>query len=81
MTTILDCNPCIKMWTNLANNQLFSHQLFEWLKFIELSMAMIMDIVEAKRCLFNMGFIKNTLRNRLTTHLDLVVKMFISFLH
>jgi hypothetical protein len=69
------------MWTNLANNQLFSHQLFEWLKFIELSMAMIMGVVEDERCLSNMGFMKSKLRNRLTSHLDLVVKMFISYLH
>jgi hypothetical protein len=81
MTIILDCNPCIQMWTNLANNELFSHWLFEWLKFIKLSMAMIMGVVEAEKYLLNMGFIKSMLRNRLTTHLDLVVKMFISFLH
>ncbi len=69
------------MWTNLANNQLFFHQLFEWLTFIELSMAMIIGVVEDERYSSNMGFMKSKLRNRLTTHLDLVVKMFISSLH
>jgi hypothetical protein len=44
-------------------------------------MAMIMGVVEDERCLFNMGFIKSKLRNRLITHLDLVVKMFISSLY
>jgi hypothetical protein len=38
-------------------------------------MFMIVGNVEDKRCLFNMGFMKRKLRNRLTTHLDMVVKM------
>jgi hypothetical protein len=39
-------------------------------------MVMIMGIVENEKCLSNMGFMKNKLRNRLTTHLDLTVRMF-----
>jgi hypothetical protein len=39
-------------------------------------MAMIMGSVENDKCLSNMGFMKNKLRNRLTTHLDIIVRMF-----
>jgi hypothetical protein len=77
MSPPLDCNPCTKNWTNLASNQLFSHWLLEWLKPIKLSMAMIMGNVEDERCLSNLGFMKNKLRNKLTTHFDLVVRMFV----
>jgi hypothetical protein len=40
-------------------------------------MAMIMGNVEDERCFFNLGFMKNKLRNGLATHLDLVVKMLV----
>ncbi len=76
MNPPLDYDPCTKIWTNLANNQLFFHWLLEWLKLIKLSTAMIMGNVEDERCLSNMGFMKNKLRNKLATHLDLVVRMF-----
>jgi hypothetical protein len=75
--SLLCYNPCTKIWANLVNNQLLFHQLFEWLKPIELSMAMIMGSVEDERCFSNLGFMKCELRNKLTTHLDLVVKMFV----
>jgi hypothetical protein len=39
-------------------------------------MAMIMGCVEDERCFANLGFMKSKLRDRMTTHLDLVVKMF-----
>ncbi len=74
---VLLYNPCTKIWTKLATNQLLFHRLSKWLKFIELSMAIIMGSVEDERCFSNQGFMKSKLRNRLTTHLDLVVKMFV----
>jgi len=40
-------------------------------------MAIYMGSVEDERCFSNQGFMKSKLRNRLTTHLDLVVKMFV----
>jgi hypothetical protein len=39
-------------------------------------MAMVMGNVEDERCISNMEFMKNKLKNRLTTHLNLVVRMF-----
>jgi hypothetical protein len=54
----------------------------KWLKFIELSMAMIMGNIEDERCLINLGFMKNKLRNKLTSHLVTLSKcLFKSSLH
>jgi hypothetical protein len=46
------------MWTLFVNNQIISHKVFEWLKFIELSMAMVLRSVEDERCFFTFSFIK-----------------------
>jgi hypothetical protein len=56
--------------------QLTSFPPIEWLKLIELSMAMVLGSVKDERCFSNLRFMKSKLKNRLTTHLDLVVKMF-----
>jgi len=69
-------NPCIEIWCNLANNQLLSHKLYEWLKLIELATTIVMGSVEDIRCLSNIGFMKNNFMNMLTTHSDLAFKMF-----
>jgi len=39
-------------------------------------MAMVMGSVEDEICFSNLRFTKSKLKNRLTTHLDLVVMMF-----
>jgi len=39
-------------------------------------MAIIMGSVENDKCLSNMGFMKSKLRNKLTTHLDIILRMF-----
>jgi hypothetical protein len=39
-------------------------------------MAMNMGIIEDEKCFSDLGFMKNKVRNKLTTHLDMVVKMF-----
>jgi len=71
----LDSNPYTKIVPTWLTVNFFVHWLFEWLKFIELSMAMIMGNIENEKCYFNLGFMINKLKNRLRTHLNLVVKM------
>jgi hypothetical protein len=39
-------------------------------------MVMIVGNVEDEGCLLNTGFMKRKLRNKLTTHWDMIVKMF-----
>ncbi len=42
----MDYNPFMKIRATFSNNQLLSHRQFEWLKLIELSMAMVLGNVE-----------------------------------
>ncbi len=77
MKPLMDYNPCTKISTTLSNNQLLSHGLFGWLKLIKLFVVMVMGNVEEDKCFSNLGLMKNNLKNILTTHLDLVSKMFV----
>jgi hypothetical protein len=72
----LDCNPCFRMWALLITNQTICSKLLEWLKLVELSMVMVLSNMEDERCFSNLSFMKSKLRSQLTTHLDLVVKMY-----
>jgi len=55
----------------LASKYFLTHRLYEWLKLIELTMAMVLDSLEDQRWFSTLNQTK--LRNRLTTHLDFVV--------
>jgi hypothetical protein len=59
----LDCNPCFRMWALLSANQIICSKLSEWLKLVELSMAMVLGSVEDDRCFSNLSFTKSKLRN------------------
>ncbi len=48
----------------------------EYVKLDELVMVRIVDSVEEEKCFSTLAFMKSKLRNRLTTHLPLVVSMF-----
>jgi hypothetical protein len=52
MKTLLDYNMCIEILTNFTSKQLSLPfpQLSKWLKFIELSMAMIVGNSKDERC-------------------------------
>jgi len=76
MKSPINCNPFSKMSTLLVNNQITFHKLSKWLKLIKLFMVMILGSVEDERCFFIIFFIKNKLRNRIATHLYLVLCMY-----
>jgi hypothetical protein len=42
-------------------------------------MAMVLGSVEDERCFSTLSFVKSKLKNKLTTHLDLVVWMYVEF--
>ncbi len=69
-------NPCSKMRALLATNWIISRKLSEWLKFIELSMAMVLGSVKDERWFSIMSFTKSKLRNQLITHLVLIMYMY-----
>jgi len=76
MKPSLNCNPCFRMWALLTINQIICSKLLEWLNLVELSMVMVLINMEDERCFSNLSFMKSKLRSRLTTHLDIVVKMY-----
>jgi hypothetical protein len=71
-----DCNLTTRLWERLASNAIVSQWLLEWIKLGQLCMVMIIDSVEDERTFSNLSFMKKKLHNRLTTHLDLVVRMY-----
>ncbi len=71
-----DCNPTTRMWRQMANSQILSLKMFEFLELVELVIVMVLGSVEDERTFSILTFMKSKLRNRLTTHLDLVVKMY-----
>ncbi len=75
MNLPLDFTPYTKIVPTWLTINFFLHWLFKWLRFIELYVAMIMGNIENERCYFNLRFMINKLKNRLKTHLNLVVKM------
>jgi hypothetical protein len=50
--------------------------MFEFFKLIELLIIMVLGSVEDERTFSTLTFMKLKLKNHLTTHLDLVVKMY-----
>jgi len=50
--------------------------MYESFRVVELAIVMVFESVEDQRTLSTLIFIKPKLRNQLTTHLDLVVRMY-----
>ncbi len=64
------------MWALLASNQIISHKLAEWLKFIEIFMVMVLENVEDERYFSTLSFTKSKLKNWLAKHLDSILHMY-----
>jgi hypothetical protein len=63
MKSPTNCKLCSKMWALLASNQIISHKLAEWLKFIEIFMVMVLENVEDERYFSTLSFTKSKLKN------------------
>jgi hypothetical protein len=65
------------MWINQVAINRLCHHLFEWLKFIELLIAMGLGSVENKLCFSTLSFLNyNKLKNKLTSNIDRVMHMY-----
>lgn len=71
-----DLNPVTRIWRKVAASTILAHKLSEFMKLVELAVVQILDSTEDERTFSNLSFMKNKLRNRLTTHLDLCVRVF-----
>ena len=69
-------NPMSRLWRKLSSNALISAKLSEFMKVAEIAHVQVLGSVEDERTFSSLAFLKSKLRNRLTTHLDLVVRMF-----
>jgi hypothetical protein len=59
-----------------VSNVVLEHPLFEPFKLVEISIVMVLNNMEDQRCFSIVSFMTCMLRNKLTNHFDLVVKMF-----
>ncbi len=71
-----DCNPTIRMWKRLHISQVLKCKVSKYLKLVELVIVVVIGSVEDKCMFFTFTFVGPKLRNQLTTHLDLIVKMY-----
>jgi hypothetical protein len=71
----IDINPVTRCWRTIDNNAMLRHGLSKYLKVAEIAIAMVLGSVQDERTFSTISFMKSRLRNRLTTHLELVVGM------
>ncbi len=69
-------NPITKLWFNLSSNVVLKHPLFEPFKLVEIFIIMVLNNMEDEWCFSIVSFMTFMLKNKLTNHFDLVVKMF-----
>ena len=71
----LPLNPLTRLWRRIETNGLLRQKLSEYLKIAELAVVTVLGSVEDERTFSTLNFMKNKLRNRLSTHLPVVVGM------
>jgi hypothetical protein len=71
-----DTNLLTRMWHLVTTFQFFLCSFPNYVKLAEMAMVQIVVNVEDEHCFSTLVFMKSKLRNRLTTHLPLVIQMF-----
>jgi hypothetical protein len=71
-----DTNPLARLWRMLDANTALASQFSEYIKLAQIAMVHVLGSVEDERCFLSLKFVKDRLRNRLSTdHLGLVIGM------
>jgi hypothetical protein len=60
----------------LSSSQVITHKMLKYLKLVKIAMVQVLGSIKDKIYFSDLNFIKSKLHNWLTTHLNLVVKMF-----
>ena len=68
-------NPLTKLWRVVENSSILRHGLSEYIKLVEIAAILVLGSVEDERTFSILSFMKDKLRNRVQTHLPLVVGM------
>jgi hypothetical protein len=76
MTGDLPLNPLTRLWRRVEASCLLRRKLFEFLKVVELVVVIVLGFVEDERTFNTLSFMKNKLKNHLSTHLPVVVGMY-----
>jgi hypothetical protein len=61
-------NPVTRMWLSIDGNSFLRHSLSEYLKVVEIGIAIVLGSVQDERTFSTVSFLKNKVCNRLTTH-------------
>jgi hypothetical protein len=69
-------NLVIKLWCQLAKNNLSVACLFEFMKLIQLAIVQVIGNVEDEKTFSTLFFMKSNLWNHLAWHLNIVICMF-----
>jgi hypothetical protein len=69
----IDINPVMRLWRSIDANSYLRHALSEWLILAEIAMVIVLGSVQDQSTFSIVSFMKNRLRNRLSTNLGLVV--------
>ncbi len=70
-----DTNPLARMWRLVTTSWILVSSFLEYVKLVELWYKVVGN-VEDESCFSTLAFMKSKLRNKLTTHLPLVLHMF-----
>jgi hypothetical protein len=73
ITSDLSLNPLTHLWCQIKASGLLYHKLSKFMKVVTIDNC---DLVEDERIFSTLSFIKNKLKNQLSTHLPLVVTMY-----
>jgi hypothetical protein len=68
-------NPLTKLWRMIDGSTMLRYGLSEYLKLAEVAIVLVLGSVEDERTFSTLSFMKDKLRNRLQTHLPMVVTM------
>ncbi len=68
-------NLLTRLWKQLPTFQNVVHQMLEYIKLTKVTIVQIFGLMEDEWCFNTLNFMKSTLQNRLTTHVDLVICM------
>ena len=68
-------NPRTKLWKMIDSGTMLCHGLSEYLKLAKVAIGLILGSIEDEYIFSTLSFMKDKLRNRLQTHLPMVVTM------
>ena len=73
MKKLYHINLGARLWCSIDTNSFICHSLLECIKVAEVALVMVLGSVQDKRTFSQVSFMKNKLRNQLTTNLSLAV--------